>query len=237
MADESNVSRWLLDGQDAATPAQPAPTPAQPATSAQEPAAPRERRSGVLGRLRRREPETPVPGSPDPQGQAPAPVPPGAPAQPPPLQPSPAAQPRHQAAGGPPEDEIRGLTLVVEALADKVETLEKRLDAASGAEALPVEAVPPAAPAPAAPAPAAPTPGLPPGPAPESPGPFATGEGLDLNRAAFEDLRGLGLSVTQSKRVLAYRDERGGFRSVDELDQLPGFSRSQLEHLRRALTV
>jgi hypothetical protein len=33
---------------------------------------------------------------------------------------------------------------------------------------------------------------------------------LDLNAATFEDLRSLGLSVTQSARVIAYRDTRGG---------------------------
>jgi DNA uptake protein ComE-like DNA-binding protein len=53
----------------------------------------------------------------------------------------------------------------------------------------------------------------------------------------FEDLRSLGLSVTQAKRVISQREASGGFSSVDELGQLPGFSRWQLEQLKRALTV
>jgi DNA uptake protein ComE-like DNA-binding protein len=45
---------------------------------------------------------------------------------------------------------------------------------------------------------------------------------LDLNIISFEQLRELGLSVTQSARVIAYRDTRGGFDSLDELDEIPG---------------
>jgi DNA uptake protein ComE-like DNA-binding protein len=45
---------------------------------------------------------------------------------------------------------------------------------------------------------------------------------LELNNASFEQLRELGLSVTQSARVIAYRDTRGGFESVEELDEIPG---------------
>jgi DNA uptake protein ComE-like DNA-binding protein len=227
MADENDISRWLIDGQAAAGPAQ-APTPGGEST------APQEKRSGVLGRLRRREPEAPAPGSPDLRGQAPS----QAPAPTPPLQPAPAAEPRQKAAAGSAEDEIRGLTLVVEGLAAKVEALEKRIDNAARGETQPVEPPPPA-PAPAAPAPAptAPVPALPPEAPSASPDVSGTGEGLDLNRATFDDLRGLGLSVTQSKRLIANREQRGGFGSVDEIEQLPGFSREQLEHLKRSLTV
>jgi DNA uptake protein ComE-like DNA-binding protein len=45
---------------------------------------------------------------------------------------------------------------------------------------------------------------------------------LYLNDASFEQLRELGLSVTQTARVIAYRDTRGGFDSLDELDEIPG---------------
>jgi DNA uptake protein ComE-like DNA-binding protein len=45
---------------------------------------------------------------------------------------------------------------------------------------------------------------------------------LDLNLASFEELRELGLSVTQSARVIAYRDTRGGFDSLEELSEIPG---------------
>jgi DNA uptake protein ComE-like DNA-binding protein len=54
----------------------------------------------------------------------------------------------------------------------------------------------------------------------------------DLNSATFEQLRDLGLSVTQSARLIAYRDVRGGFESADELDEIPGLPKET----RRALS-
>jgi DNA uptake protein ComE-like DNA-binding protein len=54
---------------------------------------------------------------------------------------------------------------------------------------------------------------------------------ISLSGVTFDELRELGLSVTQSKRVLKYRDERG-FSSVDQLDQVPGFPRSFLAELK-----
>jgi DNA uptake protein ComE-like DNA-binding protein len=56
------------------------------------------------------------------------------------------------------------------------------------------------------------------------------GSGLDLNSATFEQLRGLGLSITQSARLIAYRDTRG-FESLDDLAAVPGFSRDTLRDL------
>jgi DNA uptake protein ComE-like DNA-binding protein len=55
---------------------------------------------------------------------------------------------------------------------------------------------------------------------------------LDLNAATFEQLRDLGLSVTLSARVISYRDTRGGFESLDELDEIPGLS----AEIKRVLT-
>ena len=59
----------------------------------------------------------------------------------------------------------------------------------------------------------------------------------ELNQATYERLRSLGLSVTQARRVLAHRERSGGFRSVDELDEIPGFPRVLLEELKQALTA
>jgi Translation initiation factor IF-2, N-terminal region len=55
-----------------------------------------------------------------------------------------------------------------------------------------------------------------------------------LATVEFEDLRGLGMSVTQAKRVLRYRDERG-FTSVDELDAVPGFPKAFLSEVKDRL--
>ncbi len=60
---------------------------------------------------------------------------------------------------------------------------------------------------------------------------------VDLNEASFEELRGLGLSVTQSARVIAYRDVRSGFESLEELDEIPGLSKQTRMDLRNRLTL
>ena len=60
---------------------------------------------------------------------------------------------------------------------------------------------------------------------------------IDLNGASFEDLRDLGLSVTQAVRVLALREERGRFSSVDELDQVPGMPPELREALKSRTVV
>jgi DNA uptake protein ComE-like DNA-binding protein len=57
-----------------------------------------------------------------------------------------------------------------------------------------------------------------------------------VNDVSFEQLRELGLSVTQSARVIAYRETRGGFDSLDELDEIPGLpkdARGTLKDLLR----
>lgn len=56
-----------------------------------------------------------------------------------------------------------------------------------------------------------------------------------MNEASFEELRGLGLSITQARRFLAVREERDGFESVDELDAVPGLPRDLTERLREQL--
>jgi DNA uptake protein ComE-like DNA-binding protein len=66
----------------------------------------------------------------------------------------------------------------------------------------------------------------------------AAGEGLvDLNSAGYEELRDLRLSVTQTGRVLALRERSGGFKSVDELDSIPGFPRDFLLELKQKVRV
>jgi DNA uptake protein ComE-like DNA-binding protein len=45
------------------------------------------------------------------------------------------------------------------------------------------------------------------------------------------------LSVTQATRVLAYRERLGGYRSVDDLDQVPGFPRDFLAEFKRSAGV
>jgi DNA uptake protein ComE-like DNA-binding protein len=74
---------------------------------------------------------------------------------------------------------------------------------------------------------------------PDDPGPESQGSSLvgGLNRISFEQLRDLGLSVTQAAGLLARRDTRGGFASLDDLDDLAGFSRELIERLKRRLSL
>ena len=70
----------------------------------------------------------------------------------------------------------------------------------------------------------------------EASAPVAASEGpLSINDATYEDLRALGLSVTQAGRVLARRERTGPFSSVDELDLIPGFGSDFLDELKPRL--
>jgi DNA uptake protein ComE-like DNA-binding protein len=59
-------------------------------------------------------------------------------------------------------------------------------------------------------------------------------EGLaKLNEASFEQLRALGLSGTQAARLLAAREARSGFDTVDELAGVPGFPPALITELKQ----
>jgi DNA uptake protein ComE-like DNA-binding protein len=60
---------------------------------------------------------------------------------------------------------------------------------------------------------------------------------LELNTASVEGLRGLGLSITQAARLVANREARGGFASLDELDAVPGLPSEQRAELRERVYV
>jgi DNA uptake protein ComE-like DNA-binding protein len=60
---------------------------------------------------------------------------------------------------------------------------------------------------------------------------------VSLSSATFEDLRALGLSVTQATRLLIRREKQGGFESVDDLDELPGFPSSLRAELKSRVEV
>jgi succinoglycan biosynthesis transport protein ExoP len=60
---------------------------------------------------------------------------------------------------------------------------------------------------------------------------------VDVNQVTYEELRALELSTTQAKRLLAYRERRGGFDSIDEIDDVPGFPDQLREELKRRINV
>ena len=60
---------------------------------------------------------------------------------------------------------------------------------------------------------------------------------ININEASYGDLRNLNLSVTQAGRVLAHRERLGGFKSLDDLDEIPGFPRYFLVDLKAKFTL
>jgi helix-hairpin-helix protein len=71
----------------------------------------------------------------------------------------------------------------------------------------------------------------------DGPGGAAPQGRIDVNEATYEQLRAMTLTITQSRRLLAYRNRVKRFESLDELDVLPGFPRTVLERLKHRLTV
>jgi competence protein ComEA len=64
----------------------------------------------------------------------------------------------------------------------------------------------------------------------------AAGAKLSLAQASQEQLEELdGIGPTLAKRILEYRDENGGFRSLDELKEVEGIGEKRFESLREAV--
>jgi competence protein ComEA len=67
---------------------------------------------------------------------------------------------------------------------------------------------------------------------------IAPGAPLNLNTATAEQLDGLdGVGPAMAQKIVAYRQAHGGFRSVSELDQVPGIGPKRLAALKGLLTV
>jgi competence protein ComEA len=63
-------------------------------------------------------------------------------------------------------------------------------------------------------------------------------EAVDLNRAGLDDLLTLpGVGAERARRILRLRRERGAFRTVDELLDVPGVGPKTLEALRPRIGV
>ena len=84
-----------------------------------------------------------------------------------------------------------------------------------------------------------------PSPAPSAPGVsrqrpgrrVTQGPTVNVNTASYEELRSLGLSVTQTGRMLAFRERTGGFGSLEELEAIPGLPNELIGDLRHRLTL
>ncbi len=61
---------------------------------------------------------------------------------------------------------------------------------------------------------------------------------LDLNTATGAQLEALpGVGPAMAQKMLAYREQNGGFKSVDDLDEVSGIGEKKLETLRPLVTV
>jgi competence protein ComEA len=71
-----------------------------------------------------------------------------------------------------------------------------------------------------------------------STGPAAADAVINLNTATLEQLDTLdGVGPATAQKILDYREEHGGFGSVDELDQIPGIGEKRLAALREKVRV
>jgi competence protein ComEA len=66
----------------------------------------------------------------------------------------------------------------------------------------------------------------------------AEGQPLNLNTATLEQLDTLsGIGPTTAQKIVEFREERGGFGSVEELGEIPGIGDKRLATLREEVTL
>ncbi len=61
---------------------------------------------------------------------------------------------------------------------------------------------------------------------------------VDINTATQSELESIkGLGPSKAKAIIAYREKSGGFKTLDELDNVKGFGKSTIAKLRGELSV
>lgn len=64
------------------------------------------------------------------------------------------------------------------------------------------------------------------------------GETININEASSEQLQAVhGIGAKTAEMIVAYRDEHGAFKSLDELTQVKGIGNKSLEKFRSELTL
>jgi competence protein ComEA len=61
---------------------------------------------------------------------------------------------------------------------------------------------------------------------------------IDINQASREDLLSIeGIGETMADAIIRFREKHGNFKSVDDIDKVPGIGESRLEHIKSSLAV
>lgn len=61
---------------------------------------------------------------------------------------------------------------------------------------------------------------------------------VDLNRATAEELQELsGIGAVKAAAIIAYREEQGGFSSIEEIQEVDGISQKTFEKIKEQITV
>ncbi len=61
---------------------------------------------------------------------------------------------------------------------------------------------------------------------------------LDLNTASKDELKQIkGVSDSLAEKIVSYRSEHGGFKSLDELENVPGFAETRKDEIRSAVNL
>jgi competence protein ComEA len=67
---------------------------------------------------------------------------------------------------------------------------------------------------------------------------FGKDSKIHINSAPFEELKGvLGLTTEETKAVLAYRGEKGDFKSWEELKNVPGVDAKKIENKKEIIAL
>lgn len=67
---------------------------------------------------------------------------------------------------------------------------------------------------------------------------FTAQAAVDLNSATAADLQDVtGIGPKKAEAIVEYRKKNGQFKSVDDLDKVPGFGKSTVDKVRNDLTV
>jgi competence protein ComEA len=68
--------------------------------------------------------------------------------------------------------------------------------------------------------------------------PAAPGQPVNINTATLEQLDALsGIGPATAQKILDYREEKGGFATVEELGEVPGIGEKRLASLREEVTL